>query len=208
MRIFKLIGVVAMLVAFTAISAGTASASLLPGVKGTAASGSSKKATLQVKGGAAITCKESKTEKGEVLSTAEALAVINFGTNCTAGGLPVKSTGDASGTILTHVEVLDCAITGGRAVIILTLPLTLEVPSTKLTLEIKGSVLAQVASGTKAKSFALTLKQAGGVNAITECTGGEKHILETSTDKGAFVQSGQEAEEAKLEFAAEEEFMA
>jgi hypothetical protein len=205
MRILKFIGVVAMLAAFSAISVGTASASLLPGTKGTTVTGSSKKATLQVKGGAAITCKESKTEKGEVLSTLESLAIINFGNNCTAGGLPVKSTGDASGTILVHVEVTDCP-TG--LVIIAILPLTLEVPSTKLTLEIRGSVIAPVTPfGTKSKSFTLTLKQAGGVNAVTECENKEKHILETSTDKGAFIQSGQEAEEAKLEFGAEETFM-
>jgi hypothetical protein len=209
MRILKLIGVVAMLAALSAISVGTASASLLPGTKGTTISGGSKKATLQVKGGAAISCKESKLEKGEVLTTAESLGILNFGTNCTAGGLPVKSVGDAGGTILAHVEITQCAVPGGWDIQIRLLPLVLEVASTKLTLEVRGGVLAPVTPfNKKQKTFTLTLKQAGGVNSSTECESKEKLILETSTDKGAFVQSGEEAEEAKLEFPVEEEFMA
>jgi hypothetical protein len=208
MRTFKLIGVLAMMLALSAIAVASASASILPGKAGTTLTGTSGKATLQVKGGAAINC-QSSTSKGEILSTTESLAIINFGTKCTAAGLAVESAGDASGTILAHVEVTDCAITGGRALSFKLLPLTLEVPSTKLTLLVEGSVLGQVAPvGKKAKSFTLTIAQKEGVQAIEKCEGGSALSLKTSTDGSAFVQSGQEAAEGKVEFGAEEEFMA
>jgi hypothetical protein len=198
MRTFKLIGVLAMMLALSAIAVASASASILPGKAGTTLTGTSGKATLQVKGGAAINC-QSSTSKGEILST----------TKCTAAGLAVESAGDASGTILAHVEVTDCAITGGRALSFKLLPLTLEVPSTKLTLLVEGSVLGQVAPvGKKAKSFTLTIAQKEGVQAIEKCEGGSALSLKTSTDGSAFVQSGQEAAEGKVEFGAEEEFMA
>jgi len=59
MRIFKLIGVLVCALAVSAIAVTTASASTLPGTKGTTITGGSEKATLQVKGGASITCPKS-----------------------------------------------------------------------------------------------------------------------------------------------------
>jgi hypothetical protein len=213
MRIFKIIGVVALVLALSAITVATASADLLPGTKGVTIKGSSGKATLQVKGGAAITCKESTTT-GEVLSSAESLLLINFGANCTAGGLPVKSSGDASGTILAHVEAGSCHVGGVDYIIFAVLPIKLEVPSTKLTLEVTGAVLGEVTPGnTKQTTFTVTLAQKSGEQTTgpKSCEdGGVKKseiFLKTSTDGGAAVESGQEAEKGSLTFSAAQEFM-
>ncbi len=204
MRIFKLIGVLVCALAVSAIAVTTASASVLPGVAGTSIKGESGKATLQVKGGASITCPKS-TASGEILSTSESLATINFGPKCTTAGLPVNSLGDATGVILVHVEVKECP--SNAALLALTvLPLHLEVPSTKLLLSIVGTALGSVTANVKQSTFALTVAQKEGKNEIETC-GKEKLVLETSTDGGAFVQSGEEAAGASLTFGAEEEFM-
>jgi hypothetical protein len=204
MRIFKLIAVLACAIAVSAIAVTTASASTLPGKAGTTITGSSEKATLQVKGGASITCPKS-TATGEVLSTSEALAIINFGTGCTTAGLPVNSLGDSSGTILVHVEVKECA--SNAAILELkVLPLHLEVPSTKLLLSIEGTALGTVETEVKKTTFPLTLTQKEGKNTEEKC-GKETLILSTSTDGGAFVQSGEEAKNGSLTFGEAQTFM-
>jgi hypothetical protein len=203
MRIFKLIGVLVCAVAISAIAVTAASAATLPGVAGTSITGGSEKATLQVKGGASITCKVS-TASGEVLGTSSALAIIDFDT-CTTAGLPVNSLGDTSGLILVHVEIFECPSNAG--ILILTvLPLHLEVPSTKLLLLIEGSALGTVETGVKKSTFSLTVTQKEGKNTVETC-GKEKLVLSTSTDGSAFVQSGEEAKGATLTFGAEQEFM-
>ena len=215
MRILRLIGVSALMLALTAITVSSASASLLPGTAGTKITGKSGKSTLQVKGGASITCKASTTS-GEVKSTEEALIIIWF-TECTTGGLPVNSVGDAVKTILTHVEAGWCFDPiKGFYVYFGILPLKLEVPSVKgLTLEITGAVLGKVTPvEKKATTFAVELKQTGGKQEVgpEECTKSSgtkvKGVqLKTSTNGGAAVQSGQETAEGSLTFSAEEEFM-
>jgi hypothetical protein len=204
MRIFKLIGVLVCALAISAIAVATASASVLPGAAKTSIAGGSEKATLQVKGGASITCPKS-TASGEVISTSESLVIIDFGPKCTTAGLPVNSLGDEPGIILVHVEVLECASNPG-ILKLKVLPLHLEVPSTKLLLLIEGTALGEVPANVKQSTFALTVAQKEGKNTIETC-GKEKLVLETSTDGGAFVQSGEEAKNASLTFGAEEEFM-
>jgi hypothetical protein len=211
MRVFKLIGVAALMLVLSAIAVGTASASVLPGTKGTTITGSSGKATLQVKGGATINCTASTT-KGEVLSTEESLVLITF-TTCSAFGLAANSVGDAAKTILVHVEAGSCSTEKGAKQFILfkLLPVVIEIPSTKLTLEVTGDVLGVVTpANKKAKSFTVALEQKEGKQAFTECeVGGKKvtHSLLTSVDAGTATVSGQEAVEGKLEFSAEQEFM-
>ncbi len=216
MRVFRLIVVLATVLAVAAIGVTTASASILPGVKGTKITGKSGKATLQVKEGTkgekpgpSITCEKSTTASGEVLSTTEALAVITF-ENCTTLGLATNSLGDPVKTILAHVEVTDCPDTPtGRALEFKLLPLHLEVPSTKLLLLVEGSVLGLITPvGKKATTFTLTIEQKEGKQAVEKCEGGTAKTLTTSIDGSAAIQSGQEAKEGTLTFAAEEEFMA
>jgi len=215
MRIFKLIGVAALMAALAAIMATGASASLLPGTAGVKITGKSGKATLQVKGGASITCKASTTT-GEVKNTEESLALITF-TECTTGGLPVNSVGDAAKTILVHVESGNCHDAAKNEYVLFeVLPVKLEVPSVKgLTLEITGSVLGKVTPAEKkAFTFGVELKQTGGKQEVgpEECTKSTGTVvkgiqLKTSTNGGAAVQSGQEAAEGTLTFSAEQEFM-
>ncbi|HTA05751.1 MAG TPA: hypothetical protein VK774_05255 [Solirubrobacteraceae bacterium] len=204
MRIFKLIGVLVCAVAISAIAVTAASASTLPGVAGTSITGVGEKATLQVKGGASITCPKSTTS-GEILSTSEGLAVISFGPKCTTAGLPFNSLGDEPGVILVHVEIKECLSNAG-VLRLAALPLHLEVPSTKLLITIEGTVLATVAAGVKQSTFPLTITQKEGKNTIETC-GKEKLVLSTSTDGSEFVQSGLETKNTSLTFSAEEEFM-
>ncbi len=204
MRTYKLYLVLACALVLAVIAVATASASTLPGVAKTSIAGESEKATLQVKGGASFTCPKS-TLTGEVLSTAESSATINFGPKCTTAGLPLNSLGDAAGTILVPVEIKECAANASILKLVV-LPLHLEAPSTKLLLTLQGTLLVEVTASVKQKNFALRVDQKEGKNAIETC-GKEKLILEFSTDGGAFVQSGEEAKNASLQFGTEEEFM-
>ncbi|HTA05070.1 MAG TPA: hypothetical protein VK774_01800 [Solirubrobacteraceae bacterium] len=203
MHISRLITVCTLAACATAVTA--ASASTLPGVAGTSITGGSEKATFQVKGGASITCPKS-TATGEVLSTSESLAIINFGPKCTTAGLPVNSLGDAAGVILVHVEIRECP--SSAAILELkVLPLHLEVPSTKLLLIIEGGAYGEIVSTNfKTTRFNLFVQQLLGSQQIEVC-GKAKEVLRTSTDGGAFVQSGEELTQAVLTFGAEEEFM-
>jgi hypothetical protein len=203
MRTFKLIGVLACVSALSAIAVTPAIAEVLPGKAGTTITGGSEKATLQVKGGASITCPKS-TSSGEVLGTSGLLINISFGIGCTTAGLPVNSLGDASGVILVHAEVSLCF--GFPFLRIKILPLHLEVPSTKLLLTIEGTVLGVVEEKVSKTTFPLTITQKEGKNTEEKC-GKETLILSTSTDGGAFVQSGEEAKNASLTFGVAEEFM-
>jgi hypothetical protein len=210
----KFIRTIILVLVITAVSATAAPASLLPGTKGITITGLTGKATFQVKGGAAFTCKEDKTS-GEVISSAESLLLLSFGPNCTAGGLPFKSAGDASGTILAHVEATTChSVKGtGQFLLLQLLPVKLEVPATKLTLEITGVILGEITPGkTKTRAFTVSLSQKGGEPSVSQCENDAKEILTnqvllTSTDGGSPVSSALEAEKGVLEFSTAQEFM-
>ncbi len=204
MRTFKLIAMLVCALALSAIAVATAMASTLPGTAGTSITGGSEKATLQVKGGASITCPES-TATGEVLSTSESTIVITFGKKCTTAGLPINTLGAAAGTIVAKVEIKECPSSPG-ILKLETASLHLEVPSTKLLLTVEGTALGEVETSVKRTVFPLSITQKEGKNAIETC-GKEKLILETSTDGGAFVQSGEEAKGAQLALSAAQEFM-
>ncbi len=213
MRTLKL--ATALLVAFGAsilamAAASVASAaSILPGVKGTLITGGSGKLTLQVKGGASITCTKSTTS-GEIVSTSQVL-LLTIGSFCTSGGLPVNTLGDSSGQILIHIEAPPCLTISFPPSISITLEflqIHVEVPLTKLLILTRGAAIAPVLpDNTRTKHFTLSPSQKEGKQSIEKCEGGVARTLETSTDSGEFVQTGLEAKEGTLDFAAEEEFM-
>jgi hypothetical protein len=207
MRIFKLIGVLVCALAVSAVAITTASASILPGATGTSITGGSEKATLQVKGGASITCPKS-TATGEITGETPSTASVSitFGPKCTTAGLPINSLGAAAGIIVANVTVKECASNPG-ILELETAPLHLEVPSTKLLLAVLGVALGEIEPGVKQTTYALSLTQKEGKNTVETC-GKEKLVLSTSTDGSpTFIQSGEEAKSAKLTFGAEEEFM-
>lgn len=203
MRTLRLIAVLACALAVGAIAVTTATASILPGTAGTTIKGKSEKATLQVKGGASITCTKS-TLSGEVLSTAEGSVIVDF-SSCTTAGLPFNSLGDTGGTWLVHAVVKECP-SDPSIVTLKLLPLHLEVPATKLLIMIEGAVLGTVEQSIKQVTYPLTITQKEGKNTVEVCKK-EKLVLSTSTDGGAFVQSGLETNNASLTFGEEEEFM-
>ena len=214
MRILKLAGAMIAVLAFTAIGTATASAAemlwtWLPGAEGTKFTGKSAKASLQIKGGGTITCAES-TAEGEIQKEKTlGLALIDFGQNCTVGGVAVASLGDKSGLILVHIEIHNCLIAVGHlGLLIKVLPLHLEVVSTKLLITVEGALIALInPAGKPAKAFNLVVEQKEGKQSLEKCEGGTAQTLLTSLDGGAFVQSGEEAKEGTLTFTVEEEAM-
>jgi hypothetical protein len=193
----------------TVASAAETLVKLLPGAKGTTFTGKSGKATLQIKGGGAITCKSSATE-GEITEEATlGLETIHY-TGCTTAGLPINSLGDASGITLSHAELHFCHIIGPIYIWRRTrLPLHLEVPSTKLLVTVEGSDLAEVTPNkTVTKTFTLGVSQKEGKQNVEKCEGGEAQTLKTSLDGGAFIQSADEESEASVTFAVAQEAMA
>src|ERR1700722_7137471 len=148
MRMFKLIGAIAVVLAFSAVAVATASAETtlwrwLPGSVGETFTAKSGKAALQMKGGALITCQSSKIElKGSELlkegssegkgATLE-LAIIDF-VGCKTLGFAINSKGDATETILVHLELHNCVIKSGDfGILFQPLETTLEVPAAKQT---------------------------------------------------------------------------
>jgi hypothetical protein len=215
MRGIKLIGAVMMALMLTVVVSATASAALpefLPGTAGTKATAKSGKATLAIKGGSTITCKASEVTKGngELLGTKTALAVIDF-TGCTAFGLPANSLGDLKEVILAHVELTLCYIKKAThvGVIFETLPVHIEIPSTKLLVTVTGSFVGLIEPiNKKTATYTLNIAQAGGVQGIEKCEGGAARTLLSSVDGGANTQSGEEAKEGTLTFEVEQELMA
>ncbi len=146
MRLLKIVGALAAILAFTAIASGTAFAEVefLPGAKGTTFTGVSKEAKLKSAAGT-IVCTKSTVTKGELLSSTEALIVIKF-ENCTIAGLEARGLEDAekSKNITTHVEAKSCTVSTSPlvgAVLLKPLPVHIEVPAAKLLLLVEGTVI-------------------------------------------------------------------
>ncbi len=222
MRILKIASALVTMLAFTAIATATASAAetlweWLPGETGTEFTGESGKAKLQVKGGASITCTQSRILNKEGSITGErtlALAWIHF-TGCKTLGTPVNSLGDESEIILVQVHIHNCLIEPGGedghlGWLLKVSPLHLEVPSVSLLLSVQGSlVVLMTTAGRMAKTFAPVVEQTAGQQKVGKCEGGKpEYKLETSTDGGEFAQSGLEVKEGTITFAAEQDVMA
>jgi hypothetical protein len=217
MRIFKLIGALVVVLAFSAMAVATAGAAetlwkWLPGSAKETFKGTQTIATgkLQIKGGATVECKggsilltakelpgEPSSELLEKEATLE-LAMIHF-TKCKALGLPANSLGDASEVILVHAELHNCMISIAKkefGLLILPLPVHIEVPSVKALISVleKGLFIAKLDSEKESKvNFLLTAKQKEGLQGIEKCEGGSKETL-LATENG-----GAEPKEAGLE---------
>jgi hypothetical protein len=215
MRIFKLIGAMLIVLALTAIATATASAAetlwaWLPGATGTKFTGESKEARLEEKGGGKITCKAS-TASGEITGEKTlGLATIDF-TGCLAFGFAALTLGDSKELILVHVHIHNCRIPGGShaGLLFKPLPVHIEIPVLSRLLKIEGSFVAEITPNEKsANEFKLIIEQSKGGQSIPECEGGSKETLLTSTNEGAFVQSGEEAKEGTVHFGIAQEAMA
>ena len=220
MRAFKLISVLAMALALGAIAAATASAAnppvFLPGAPKTTFINGSGKATLTTAAGLKIICEKSKST-GELLGAGtedskEALMIIDFeGCFAEPGGFPLNSAGDPAKTILVHVEAKSCTISESPLVggiLLKPLPLTIEVPTLKLTIKIEegSDVIGRLLpENVAALRFALDLNAPAGVQELKECKdkAGEtalKEGLKVKVDEGAVEAASQEAKEGFIEF--------
>jgi hypothetical protein len=216
MRIFKLTGALMVVLAFSAIGVATASAvetlwRWLPGSAKETFKGGSKTATLQVeegekaeKPGPSIACTKSELllAESELLEKEAklALAQIHF-TGCKTLGLAMNSAGDAKEVVLTHVEIHNCLIKANDfGLLIKLLPVTLEVPATKLTIAVEGIVIGLIAK-TGANKYGLTVAQKAGLQEIQKCEGGVKETLLAKIDaQPKFGEAGEEAKEGIIEF--------
>lgn len=214
MRILKLTGALLVVLAFTAVAAATASATetlwvWLPGAEGTAFTGKSKTATLQMTDAKkqTIICTASTTTKGEITTEKTlGLAIIEF-TGCTSAGVAVNSEGDTSKVILVHVELHDCLIaTGHPGILILVLPLHIEIPALKALVLVLGSLVALVEpANKKAKEFKLNVTQKEGKQGIEKCEGGTAETLLAELNTEGFKPAGEEAKEGSISFTATEQ---
>lgn len=181
----------------------------LPGATGTKFTGKSAKVSLQIKGSGTVTCKETFSNGELTGEQTLGLATIDFGNNCTAGGLPANSLGDASGTILVHAEIHNCRITANNhGVLFKFLPLHIEVPSTKLLILVEGSYIAETAFlNIKLGTHPLLVEQKEGKQAIENCEGGPKggYTLTTSLDGGEPKQTAIEAKEGTITWTSSEQ---
>jgi hypothetical protein len=207
MSTFKLICVVALVLVSSAITVASASAAetlwrLLPGSAKETFTGKTGSVTLETVGGAKIRCTSatilltSGGSSSELLETGGslALAVMHF-VGCKAEEiLPMNSKGDEKEVFLTHLEVHFCLIKkGDLGLKIEFLPLTIEVPTVMLTIEVKGAFIALIAplEAKDTKHFELNIKQTKGVQEIEKCEGGVKQTLLSKTDAGVVEEAGE-----------------
>src|SRR5665647_1528657 len=194
MRSIKLIGAMFVVLAFSAVAVATASAAetlwkWLPGSVKETFTGKSGKATLQAKGGISITCAKSTIllAGAELTEATLGNAGVHF-EECTAAGLPVNSVGDAAKTILVKLAIHNCMVKAGDFGLLfkLTEEVKLEVPSTKLTVAVKGSFVGLIEGkgGEKLLTFPLNIKQTEGKQEFEKCEGGVANTLEAKTDAG------------------------
>ncbi len=216
MRTFKIVGAIAVVLAFSALSVATASAAeklwrWLPGSVGETFTGKSGLATLSAKFGV-IDCKKSDVlladasliepgSEGKKDATL-ALAFIHF-EECTTAGLATNSVGDTGKTILVHVEIHNCIIAPNHfGLLIELLQVHLEIPAVKLLILVRGTVIALLEGKEKTKqlTFGLNIKAPEKVQEIKKCEGGVLNVLEAADDAGAFEIAGEEAKEGSITF--------
>jgi hypothetical protein len=222
MRIFKLIGALVVVLAFSAVAVATASAAetlwkWLPGTVGETFTGKSGKAILQVKAGGSIKCEKSLTllTDAELKMSSELmkegstegkdatlwLAVIHF-EGCTFSGLEIHSLGDKSGIILVHIEIHNCMIKKEDfGALITPLLVHLENTATKTLIEVKDSFIGLIEPlPTEKKHFELNIKQKEGLQEIKLCEGGGEDTLLASENHGVYLIAAEEVKEGLLLF--------
>jgi len=219
MRIYRLVGALVIATALGLIAVATASAAetlwkWLPGSVEETFTGKSGKITLQLKGGATITCANSLilltfgldsselVEEGSIAGKDAilALAILHM-EGCTSAGLPINSLGDALKVILAHLEIHNCMIKKEHfGWLIKLLPLHLEIPSVKLLVIFEGSFIALLEATKQMGHFVLNINQKEGVQGITKCEGGTAETLLDEDDGEPFAQAGIEMKEALILF--------
>jgi hypothetical protein len=227
MRLFKIIGALAVVLAFSAVAVATASAAetlwkWLPGSVGETFKGKSGPAELKsTDEGKALTipCKEStisltepetkvvseliKEGATEGKDATLSLFVVDF-KGCKTLGLGINSAGDKTEVILVHIEAHNCMIEKGKFGLLLKiLPIHLEVPAAKVLILVRGAVIGQLLGakeGEKVLTYKLDLNAPGGVQEIKKCEGGVENTLEASLDGVNFFPATEEAKEGTLEF--------
>jgi len=223
MRIYKLIGALFAVLAFSAFGiVATASAAetlwtWLPGSVGETIKGKQEGAgKLQIVESATVECKgasillslkEGTTEvhselvkEGSVENKHATLwlLLIHF-KECKTLGVAANSLGDESGVILVHAELHNCVINAAKkefGVLVLPLTVHIEVPSAKLLITVleKGLFIAKIEQeGTSKLNFLLTATQTAGVQGIEKCEKGEKESLVGSIDEGTEKNAALEA---------------
>jgi hypothetical protein len=220
MRIVKLIGALAIVLAFSAIAVATASAAetlwkWLPGSAGETFTGKSGEAVLQQNGGGTIKCKKSlvlltfggsssellKEGSTEGKDATLALALLHF-EGCLFGGLEIHSLGDEKEIILAHVEIHNCMIKKEHfGLLIKTLPVHLEQTTTKVLIQVEGAFVALIEALPKEpRHFELNVTQKEGKQSIEKCEGGEKETLTANVNGAGPKEAGEEAKEGLLLF--------
>jgi hypothetical protein len=225
MRIYKLIGALVVVLAFSALTiVATASAEeilwkWLPGSVGETFTGKSGKATLFGE------TKKSKIvcEKSLVLLTWEklssellkegstegkdatlALAFIHFEGCKVEGIFPMESLGDASEVILAHLEIHNCMIKKGHfGLLIKTLPVHVEVLVANLLILLEGAFIALIEPLPKDElknHFLLNIKMTEGLQELKLCEGGKEDTLTAKDDAEPVENTSEEALEGLLLF--------
>jgi hypothetical protein len=143
-------------------------------------SGEGTEAKLETTNKENITCKKVKILEIKFKTDQKGTATLHFEGCLAEGVLPVNSLGDASGVILSKVNVLVCLVEPKALVFGLLIqaanekgePITehIEVPSVAQLLLVKGAVIAKSDSTNAGKEFLYLLKGKEGVQKeATEC---------------------------------------
>jgi hypothetical protein len=193
------------LLAAMALPAGAtaAVAEFLPSpAKGTTFKGTFGKDELQVKGGNTTKCEKGRIS-GEITSQT-AIKVTIDREGCKALGFTGNTPGDATGVELFEAGGELCTLSKAAKTVglLVKLPTTvIEVPTAKLKIEIKGSLIGEVTSINKSQvASEVVYTQKEGKQSIEKCEGGAAQLLLVKETEGEFKQAGMAARDA-LEYA-------
>jgi hypothetical protein len=154
-------------------------------------SGEGTAATLETTNKETISCKKVSILEIKFTTDQKGTANLHFEGCLAEGVLPFNSLGDASGVILSKVNVLVCLVEPAKLVFGLliaavSLPEHIEVPSVGQLVLVKGAVIAKSDSANTGKEFSFLLKGTKGVQTeATECEINKtkfKHSLESVND--------------------------
>lgn len=227
MRMFKFLGALIAVLAFSIIGVATVSAAevewpFLPGSKGETFTGElhkETKATLQEEGSGAINCKKlsilltdatlkasSELTGPKEKDSTNALAILHF-SECEFAGLAANSAGDASGVILAHVEMHTCLIEWlGKAkqdgVLVLPLEVVIEALKTpQLTvLDTKSTAFIAPLKKIGVSEYLLDAIQTEGLQEVKKCEGGEENSLKILLAKATTENNAGEGVKAIIRF--------
>jgi hypothetical protein len=154
-------------------------------------SGEGGTATLETPNKEQVSCTKVAILELIFTTAQKATANLHFEKCLAEGALPANSLGDASGIILSKVNVLVClvepnALVFGLLIAAITSPEHIEVPAVGQLVLVKGAVIAKSASANEGKEFKYSLKDKGGEQTeAMECEINKatfKHSLESIND--------------------------